>query len=697
MSDIKYNNLLFELSESLNRLNLCDRLLFLCRGKLTPGSEDRIQDALSLFKELEDCNHLGPDRLGVLKTLLKGLNEYVLLENVKRFENDRKEYLGLLDKIIPVLDELDDVERLISICRADIPEAHVGNICNVRSLIKELENNSSLGTDSLGILKEILLQTEQNDLLRELEKFEERRNREEAFQTRKERASAFLSSVGSMLIGVMNIKTVFKVVAGGMITASTLDVWSRGASYDQLVTAVNKCVLPAGTKLIQITEGCVCLTVQADGVSALKDLWSLYQSGTLKARLQGFFVTDHLRELAQGEQVEAIVTIDEQEFDQAFHELNRREKDVTYALCLKDLSEPMLHEMSLRLQANPVYEKWFLQSFGLHHERSHPSGLLMNNIKKSFPDTPVKHLSDVFDALQLYDIVELLEKLKPRQLRPALSLQEMQKLPRGTRGRPTTFYSKALVLIVHDGKNAKDDAVQRIGSFFKTLDSRCDLTAISSAPLTDKHLSLMELKRKKNLRRETLVVAQSYMPPRLESVSEKIEVVERQVTNAEEELESERREIEVALSKVVDKIRQQEEDMASTLFALFDFSRRYTDGDESYPKLIDKGLANILENIPNAVKVVITGSRLDPFNEIPEALYVVYETSGNVFAVTLLGILSKRWQTLDLVSIMQEVERELSFGRYNRPKITHRDSPMILKDRLSVYVRLRKADDTTTL
>ena len=124
----------------------------------------------------------------------------------------------------------------------------------------------------------------------------------------------------------MNIKTVFKVVAGGMITASTLDVWSRGASYDQLVTAVNKCVLPAGTKLIQITEGCVCLTVQAEGVSALKDLWSLYQSGTLKQRLQNFFVTDHLIELAEGEQVEAIVTIDEQEFDQAFHELNRREK-----------------------------------------------------------------------------------------------------------------------------------------------------------------------------------------------------------------------------------------------------------------------------------------------------------------------------------------------------------------------------------
>ena len=123
---------------------------------------------------------------------------------------------------------------------------------------------------------------------------------------------------------MLNIKTVFKVVAGGIITASTLDVWSRGSSFDQLVTVVDRCVLPAGTSLIQITEGCVCLTVQAENLSALNILWSLYQDGTLKSRLQTFFATDELRELAGGEQVEAIVTIEEQEYEKACLQLTRK-------------------------------------------------------------------------------------------------------------------------------------------------------------------------------------------------------------------------------------------------------------------------------------------------------------------------------------------------------------------------------------
>ena len=116
----------------------------------------------------------------------------------------------------------------------------------------------------------------------------------------------------------------FKVVAGGLITASTLAVLSRGSSFDQMVTAIDRCVLPAGTSLIQITAGCVCLTVQAENLSALNTLWSLYQDGTLKSRLQTVFVTDELRELAGGEEVEAIVTIEEQEYEEACLQLTRK-------------------------------------------------------------------------------------------------------------------------------------------------------------------------------------------------------------------------------------------------------------------------------------------------------------------------------------------------------------------------------------
>ena len=113
------------------------------------------------------------------------------------------------------------------------------------------------------------------------------------------------------------------MVPGGIITASTLEVLSSGSSFDQLVAAIDRCVLPVGTSLLQITEGCVCLTVQEENLSALNNLWSLYQDGTLKLRLQMFFVTDELRELAGGEQVEVIVTIEEQEYEKACLQLTR--------------------------------------------------------------------------------------------------------------------------------------------------------------------------------------------------------------------------------------------------------------------------------------------------------------------------------------------------------------------------------------
>ena len=185
MSDIEYNDLLFEISERLDELNVRERLIFMCRGKLASGSEDSIQDALSLFKELEERDCLGPDRLEIVKDVLKRLKEWVLFGKVKTFQSQRKEYIGLLEQIIPALDELNDLERLVSICRGKIPGANEGNIHDVRSLFKELENHNCLGIDYLRILKEILTQTEQSDLLKEVDKFEERRNRKDEFQTRK--------------------------------------------------------------------------------------------------------------------------------------------------------------------------------------------------------------------------------------------------------------------------------------------------------------------------------------------------------------------------------------------------------------------------------------------------------------------------------------------------------------------------------
>ena len=93
------------------------------------------------------------------------------------------------------------------------------------------------------------------------------------------------------------MKTVFKLFAGGLVIVSATEVLSGWSSYDQLVAAVQSCVLPAGTSLVQITDGCVYLTVQAESLWALTNLWKLYQDGTLQKRLYDFFVTDEMRSI----------------------------------------------------------------------------------------------------------------------------------------------------------------------------------------------------------------------------------------------------------------------------------------------------------------------------------------------------------------------------------------------------------------
>ena len=122
----------------------------------------------------------------------------------------------------------------------------------------------------------------------------------------------------------------FKVAAGGLVLTSAYQLLRRGCTYDQLITAVNTCVLPAGAKLLQITEGSVYLKVQAESLAALEHLWRLYKNGTLKKRLQALFVTDEMRDLAGGGQVEVIVTIDEKEYHKTRNELATVETQGTF-------------------------------------------------------------------------------------------------------------------------------------------------------------------------------------------------------------------------------------------------------------------------------------------------------------------------------------------------------------------------------
>ena len=138
------------------------------------------------------------------------------------------------------------------------------------------------------------------------------------------------------------------MAAGGVFIASAYQLLRRGCTYDQLVTAVSTCVLPAGVNLIHIAEGSVILKVQAKDILALDTLWSSYTDGTLRKSLQALFITDEMRELADGEQLEVSVTIEQEEYEKARKELiNEAEGElISYMF--------FLCSFNMRVDANPA-------------------------------------------------------------------------------------------------------------------------------------------------------------------------------------------------------------------------------------------------------------------------------------------------------------------------------------------------------
>ena len=153
----------------------------------------------------------------------------------------------------------------------------------------------------------------------------------------------------------------------------------------------------------------------------------------------------------------------------------------SYKLCLKDLSENVVEELTFKLGIDPGVMVQFFQAFGLCAFQSvwafqafgfDPKKILMSsilsilrNIRELYPDTSVTTSKNVAEALKLYDLVELLDKAKPRELRPALSLKEIENLTNAN-NRPTRFFSDVAVLIIDHNE------AEKIESFFKALNSQ---------------------------------------------------------------------------------------------------------------------------------------------------------------------------------------------------------------------------------
>ena len=120
--------------------------------------------------------------------------------------------------------------------------------------------------------------------------------------------------------------------------------------------------------------------------------------------------------------------------------------------------------------------KRVLQSFGIRKTPLHLRNF--SSIIQFFPDTPVTMLKDVFEALQLYDLLELLEIkwIKPhRSLQLAYTLDEIKKL-NGVADLPTTYHSCGAVLIITDDENVS--SASAIKTFFTDLDNKSDVTEI---------------------------------------------------------------------------------------------------------------------------------------------------------------------------------------------------------------------------
>ena len=160
----------------------------------------------------------------------------------------------------------------------------------------------------------------------------------------------------------------------------------------------------------------------------------------------------------------------------------------------------MTTELTSRLSSDPTALDRFYRSFGLDSTKFY-SRRGQWSITEFFPDTPIKMLKEVFEALKLYDLVELLERAtKPRTLHPALSLKEIETLQDAS-DRPTKFYSKAEVLIIQNGENVAGNNAEKIGTFFSALNSQTQVTSLSMEPRTKKLLDELYW-----LRRETQTV-----------------------------------------------------------------------------------------------------------------------------------------------------------------------------------------------
>ncbi|XP_067038384.1 uncharacterized protein [Acropora muricata] len=769
MSETEYNSLLFRISKRLDNINDLEHILFICRGKLEHQADQDINNTLSLLRKLEDCNFLGVDYLQLVKDILKAVEEWDLHEKVVKFERTRREYKELVARVVSVLEELNDLERLMSIVARvrRIPEERRNDVHDVRSLVQVLEEKNSLGIDCLEILREILTELNDDELLSELSEFQKRRIEDETQERRKAREAAVWSSARAAtqrIIGEVRLRCTFRTLNGVVLVVGTGLILRRCFTFDDFAQAFTVAILPASNVLRAMSEGSVCFVVRAETSLALEELYERFSSGRLQRDLQEFLVTYDIRQLANGEEVVVSVNIDEKEYSEALKDLTNvdqegrgEEKQSKYlnearmafvqtylqntedtrsmttgtsdddgiasqstpsdlALeepsgpCLKDLSKEIIGEFSTRLRSDKVSCGQFYRSFGLENLEKEPypdtAFEEIVNIDKLFPDTPIKLAIDVCRALQFYDLVELLEKaIKPRALRPALPMNEITRSLSNS-NRPTTIHSKVKIVFVGDGEStfvAIKNFFQKIcpgseiyriplGVFHLELGERKLPTQRNEVEekLQELHVELTEKEDEERRYKSDVPTLKRFLPKSLTTGIQRPQELRKRKSEIEEKLkkvnanlEKQMKKLEADTSRALDDFWNEERD-DEFLFVVFctNPATHYAGGFKTYHSYVaqvgtdslgatltgfqDRIKGIIMEKLasfPTTPKFLVTHISMSwMYLNLPETLYVEYVGSEGVEG-TILEVLSKRWQTLDLISIMKEVQRTLSMKK----------------------------------
>ena len=254
---------------------------------------------------------------------------------------------------------------------------------------------------------------------------------------------------------------------------------------------------------------------------------------------------------------------------------------------MKDLSRLVTDELNQRLTADATAMEKVSRFFGL---KGDPFSFSFLPIEHFFPDTTVSVLKECFEALRLCDLAEILAKVKPRALCPALSPEQAGKLLLGD--RRTKNYSNIAVVVVDVSK--EKGTAKMIETFFKDLNPKNEVDVIPFTNLKEKFLVREKINENKLLEmdaierekffRNRLEIEQPKRRKRIEASILGEGFFSEYITKLETEEHTLRKKLEIKM----EKITELREEIKRGTKRLEDIERESSDAESALLNVMDK-------------------------------------------------------------------------------------------------------------